>query len=86
MNAMVQRSKDEKKILIAFGQHLRELRRARGLTQEELAHLAGFSRSYYTEVETGKRNIALLNLHRLARCLDVRLADMLDVNGQDDEH
>ena len=62
-----------------FGDHLRQLRLARRFTQEELAAKAGFSRSYYTEIETGKRNISLLNLHKLATCLNIRLAELLDM-------
>ncbi|QTN01538.1 helix-turn-helix domain-containing protein [Sediminibacillus dalangtanensis] len=48
------------------------------MTQEELADLAGFSRSYYTEIETGKRNISLLNIRRLAEALDIPIKDLFD--------
>ena len=65
-------------ILRRFGERLRALRVARGLTQEDLAASAGFSRSYYTEIETGKRNTALLNLYRLAACLDISLTELLN--------
>lgn len=32
------------------------LRNAKGLTQSEVAEIAGISRSYYTQIETGTRN------------------------------
>lgn len=75
---MPPRTSDEEQVLKQFGNRLRELRMSRGLTQEELAAAAGFSRSYYTEIETAKRNISLLNLHKLARCLNVKLSALLD--------
>jgi len=50
---------------------LRELRLSRGLSQEELAHEAGIDRTYVSSCERGKRNIELLNIHRLATVLGV---------------
>lgn len=60
-----------------IGKQLKYYRRREGLTQEELAEIAGFSRSYYTEIETGKRNISILNLYRIANALDISLIDVL---------
>lgn len=73
---------DRDAILKRFGTHLRRLRLERGLTQEQLAMAieAGFSRSYYTEIETGKRNVSLLNLYKLAECLQVSLIELVDFN------
>ncbi len=68
---------DDVLFLKRFGERLRDLRIAKKLTQEEVAVAAHFSRSYYTEIETGKRNISLLNLRRLAVCLDAKLSDLL---------
>ena len=42
-----------------------------GYSQEEFADIAGFSRSYYTEIETGKRNISVLNLIKIIEALNV---------------
>jgi transcriptional regulator with XRE-family HTH domain len=66
-------------VLKHFGDHLRQCRAARSLTQEELAAKAGFSRSYYNEIETGKRNVSLLNLKRLADCLEMSLPELVDI-------
>lgn len=71
-------SRDED-VLRKFGEHLRQYRIDRHLTQEELAAKAGFSRSYYTEIETGKRNISLLNLKRLADCLEISLSELVEI-------
>jgi transcriptional regulator with XRE-family HTH domain len=75
----MQRTNSENEFLKRFGERLRQLRQAKHLTQEELAAKVGFSRSYYTEIETGKRNVSLLNLWKLAVCLDVSLHNLLDL-------
>lgn len=77
------RTAQENKFLKSFGDRLEALRTKRGVTQEELAAEAGFSRSYYTEIETGKRNISLLNLRKLARCLHVSFSELLDIGTGD---
>ena len=71
---------NREEILKRFGIRLRALRTSRGLSQEALSVEAGFSRSYYTEIETGKRNVSLVNLYRLAACLGVSLKELLDVD------
>ncbi len=69
---------DYSTLLSQFGDRLRQLRTAAGLSQEAFAAKAGFSRSYYTEIETGKRNVSLLNLVRIADALGVGLRELFD--------
>lgn len=47
------------------------------MSQEALANEADLARSYVGEVETGKRNISLLNICKLATALNVEPADLL---------
>lgn len=61
-----------------FGLRLAEVRRARGLSQERLALESGIARSYLGGVERGQRNIALLNIYRLADALGVPPASLLE--------
>ncbi len=61
---------------MAFGKRVRELRMGLGLSQEELAERSGLHRDYIGGVERGERNIALVNLDRLARALTVSLSDL----------
>jgi transcriptional regulator with XRE-family HTH domain len=56
---------------------MRALRLARGVSQEELADLAGIDRTYVSGVERGRRNICLLNIYRLAQALEVEPAELL---------
>ncbi len=70
-------------ILKQFGQSLRTGRAKRGLSQEALAEIAGFSRSYYTEIESGKRNISLVNLFILADCLSMKPSELLKFDLKD---
>jgi len=60
-----------------FGKRLRELRLARGLSQEALAHEADLDRTYVSSCERGKRNISLENLYRLSAALGVKPEDLV---------
>ena len=75
----LKRTRDELAVLANFAANLRRLRTQNRYSQEEMAHLTGFSRSYYAELEAGRRNISLLNLNRIMAALDVEAGDLIDV-------
>ena len=54
------------------------LRFSRGWSQETLAELCGFSRSYIANIETGKHNLSLDNLERIAKAFEVPIAELLN--------
>ena len=56
---------------IPFGKYLAQVRRSRGWSQEKLALESGLARSYLGGVERGQRNIALVNICKLASALGV---------------
>lgn len=62
---------------VVFGQHLAAVRRRAGLSQETLALESGLARSYLSGVERGQRNIALLNICRLAAALSIPPSELL---------
>ena len=69
-------SREVDRQLVAVGQRIRQVRRSRGLTQEALALTAGLDRSYYGGVERGERNVAAINLIRIATILGVEVGDL----------
>lgn len=56
---------------VPFGKHLAQVRRSQGWSQEKLALESGLARSYLGGVERGQRNIALVNICKLAHALNV---------------
>ena len=61
---------------MVFGRRVRELRKGRGFSQEELAHRAGMHYTYVGGIERGERNPALVNIGALAAALGVSLAEL----------
>jgi transcriptional regulator with XRE-family HTH domain len=62
---------------VLFGRKVAQLRKARGWSQEQLAFESGLARSYLGGVERGQRNIALLNICRLAEALNISPQELL---------
>ncbi|MDI7774953.1 helix-turn-helix transcriptional regulator [Asticcacaulis sp. EMRT-3] len=60
----------------ALAQNLRELRGKQGLSQEELADIAGLHRTFIGAVERCERNISLDNIGKLATALGVPAAEL----------
>ena len=58
------------------GQRIREIRKEKGYSQEELASRADLDRTYMTSVECGRRNISIVNLNKIAKALGVTLEEL----------
>ena len=58
-------------VLKQFGGKVRALRTKKKLSQEEFADLASLHRTYIAQIDSGKRNIALQNIAKLAKALGV---------------
>lgn len=69
--------KTDDELKVAFGSTIRKFRVAHGLSQEKLAELADIHRTYIGDVERGLRNIALINMHRIAVALGVPLSSLI---------
>lgn len=67
--------------ILAFGHHLRRLRKARKLTQEALADYAEISRPTVQRMEKGETAPTLEVLLSLAQVLQVPLRDLVDAPG-----
>ncbi|AEH24101.1 helix-turn-helix transcriptional regulator [Pyrococcus yayanosii] len=64
---------------------LRELREARGLTQEELAKALGVTRQTIIAIEKGKYDPSLRLAFKIARFFGVKIEDVFIYEGDEDE-
>lgn len=64
-------------ILKRIGQNLKKLRLKRGWSQQRLADEAGIVRRYLPELESGRKNVSVLTLDKLAGALQVSLKEIV---------
>jgi transcriptional regulator with XRE-family HTH domain len=60
------------------GRNVRRLRLARGLTQERLSEISGFTQQYISGLEQGRRNPTVVTLFELAQALGAKPVDLID--------
>lgn len=65
-------------ILKDFGNAVREQRKRKGYSQEELSFLAGLHRTYIGMIERGEKNITLVNIEKIAKALNVKIKDLFN--------
>ena len=65
-------------ILERFGDRVRQLRKARGLSQEAFADKCCLDRTYISGIERGKRNVALRNIEAIAQALAVSISELTE--------
>lgn len=65
------------------GRNVRRIRVVKGLTQEQLAELSGFSQFYISGLENGRRNPTIVSLYELAQALGVAHMDLVAPDGED---
>lgn len=68
----------KKNILIAFGEKVRELRKEKGLSQEDLSFKADLHRTYIGMIERAEKNITLINIEKIAKALNVEIKELFD--------
>lgn len=61
-----------------FGDKLRELRKQKGLSQEDLAFKSGLHRTYISDIERGSRNVSLKNIEKIAKALGSKPQGLLE--------
>ena len=62
--------------LTLLGQQIRRLREEKNLSQEGFAGLADIDRAYYGGIERGERNVAAINIIKIADALDVEVGEL----------
>jgi len=68
---------DLNRMLARMGKAIRELRRGRGWTQQQLGEASDLDRSYVSAVEQGRQNLSLGAILRLAQALHAPLDSIL---------
>jgi transcriptional regulator with XRE-family HTH domain len=64
-------------IRVRFGKAVRQKRHKLGVSQEAFADLCGLDRTYIGGIERGERNVALVNIEKIARALRLSLAELM---------
>ena len=60
-----------------FGKHIRKLRISKtGLSQEAFANSIGMDRTYYSSIESGNRNVSLINIKKIADGFSLTLSEL----------
>lgn len=69
---------DEISFLKAFGKNLKNLRREKGLTQEQLANDLDIEISQISRIERGVINTSIGNVNAIAKVLIIEPKDLFD--------
>lgn len=67
---------NKEKILIDFGNRVREIRKEKSLSQEELSFKANLHRTYIGMIERAEKNITLVNIEKIAQALEVDIKQL----------
>ncbi|PPE73072.1 transcriptional regulator [Solimonas fluminis] len=62
--------------LIALGRKIRAVREDKGFSQEGFSVEVGLDRAYYGGIERGERNVAAVNLMKMAQALQVEVGEL----------
>ena len=70
------KNKEEK--LILLGNRVKFFRNKLGISQEKLAGICSFDRTYISLIERGQRNISFINLLKLAHGLNITPSELIE--------
>jgi transcriptional regulator with XRE-family HTH domain len=70
--------KRESDIQVRMGLRIRELRKAKGLSQEDFAFECGLDRTYISGIERGRRNVSVRNIEIIASTLGITISDLFE--------
>ena len=71
-------SPEDRSIEKFFGQVLQQIRKERGLSQEELGFESGYHRTYISQLERGKKSPSLQTIFKLAKALKVEPSEIVE--------
>ncbi len=61
-----------------LGLRIKELRKEKNFSQEELADLSSLDRTYINSVENGRRNISIINVEKISSAFNLTLKDFFN--------
>lgn len=70
--------KNKEQKLILLGSKVKLVRQEIGLSQEKLAEICEFDRTYISLIERGQRNISFINLLKLAKGLNITPSELIE--------
>ena len=73
----------KKEILIKFGEKVRDIRKEKGLSQEQLAFKADLHRTYIGMIERAEKNITLVNIEKIANALTISINDLFNYDKKE---
>jgi transcriptional regulator with XRE-family HTH domain len=65
-------------VVALFAANMRRIRKAKKLTQEQVAESANLHPNYISSVERAERNISIRNIGRIAVALDVKMVELVE--------
>jgi transcriptional regulator with XRE-family HTH domain len=63
-------------IRVRFGNAVRQRRHKLGVSQEAFADMCELDRTYIGGIERGERNVALVNIEKIAKTLNLKLSEL----------
>ena len=63
-------------VRIRFGRAVRQRRQKLGVSQEEFADMCGLDRTYVGGIERGERNLALVNIEKIAQTFKISVSEL----------
>jgi transcriptional regulator with XRE-family HTH domain len=67
------------------GNRIKELRQARAMSQEQVAHIADITPAYLGQVERGTKNITVYTLEKVCTALNISLSEFFDTARKQDK-
>lgn len=64
-------------ILINFGKRIKELRKAKKMTQQQFADLSDLHKNYIGMIERGERNPSLINIQNIANAFGISISELM---------
>jgi transcriptional regulator with XRE-family HTH domain len=62
-----------------FGTVVKQLRNEKNMSQEKFALSIGMDRTYLASVESGKRNLSIMNIEKIATGLDISISELFSI-------